>query len=63
MSVRGDKDTVCGTTKSRELVCNMMILVNNTVLNTGSLFREYMSDALITKKNRNYEGICKIAQL
>lgn len=51
MSVRGDRDTVCGTSKSRELAYNMMILVTNAVLSTGSLCREYMSDALITKQS------------
>lgn len=50
MSVIGNKGAVCGINKSRELKHSVMSLVNNIVFNTGNLFGELMSDALITKQ-------------
>ena len=36
--------------KSRDLMYNMMVTVNNNVLNTRDILREYISGALTTKK-------------
>lgn len=41
--------SVCRTNKSKDLMYNMMTIVNNTKLNTGHLLREQISGVLITK--------------
>lgn len=49
---KGTKQQLYKMNKSRDLMYNMMTIVNNIVLNTGNMLREQISGAFITTIKR-----------
>lgn len=49
---KGTKQQLYKMNKSRDLMYNMMTIVNNIVLNTGNMLREQISGAFITAIKR-----------
>lgn len=49
---KGTKQQLYKMNKSRDLMHNMMTIVNNIVLNTGNMLREQISGAFITTIKR-----------
>lgn len=49
---KGTKQQLYKMNKSRDLMYNMMSIVNNIVLNTGNMLREQISGAFITTIKR-----------
>lgn len=55
----GAKSQFCRTNKCRDLMCSIMSITNNTVLNTQNLLRDSISGALTTKKKKNDNYVMK----